>query len=250
MNKLLFFLSLSVLFTANPLLSQSETDTIEINQKSKKMKVEIWSDIMCPFCYIGKRHFEAALSQFEGAENIEIEWKSFQLDPSLPKPSSKMSVFEYLADRKGMSLEKSKAMHGQVLQMAKAAGLDYNFDKAVVSNSFDAHRVIQFAKTKGLGDAAEERFFKAYFIEGEDMCDAATLLKIGQEIGLEQTALKSVIDSDQFSDEVKRDIFEAGQVGVQGVPFFVFDNKYAVSGAQPVSVFLGTLEKAYTAKTK
>ena len=209
------------------------------------MKVEIWSDIICPFCYIGKRHFEAALAKFADAENIEIEWKSFQLDPSLPKPASKLNVYEYLAQRKGISTEQSKAMHGQVMQMAKAAGLDYNFDKAVVANSFDAHRLIQFAKTKNMGDAAEERFFKAYFIEGKDMCDAATLLALGKEIGLAESDLKAVLESEQFSDEVKRDIFEADQVGVSGVPFFVFNDKYAVSGAQPIAVFLNTLEKSF-----
>ena len=209
------------------------------------MKVEIWSDIICPFCYIGKRHFEAALAKFADAENIEIEWKSFQLDPTLPKPASKLNVYEYLAQRKGISTEQSKAMHGQVMQMAKAAGLDYNFDKAVVANSFDAHRLIQFAKTKNMGDAAEERFFKAYFIEGKDMCDAATLLALGKEIGLVEAELKAVLESEQFSDEVKRDIFEADQVGVTGVPFFVFNDKYAVSGAQPIAVFLNTLEKSF-----
>jgi len=220
------------------------TKNISIN-KPTKMKVEIWSDIMCPFCYIGKRHFEAALAKFADAENIELEWKSFQLDPTLPKPASKLNTYEYLAQRKGMSTEQSKAMHRQVMQMAKDVGLDYNFDKAVVSNSFDAHRLIQFAKTKGLGDAAEERFFKAYFIEGKDMCDATILLQLGKEIGLDEAELKTVLGSDKFSDEVKRDIFEATQVGASGVPFFVFNNKYAVSGAQPISVFLNTLEKSF-----
>lgn len=231
---------------SEPKLPQTtdSTKNISIN-KPTKMKVEIWSDIICPFCYIGKRHFEAALAKFADAENIEIEWKSFQLDPTLPKPASKLNVYEYLAQRKGISTEQSKAMHGQVMQMAKAAGLDYNFDKAVVANSFDAHRLIQFAKTKNMGDAAEERFFKAYFIEGKDMCDAATLLALGKEIGLVESELKAVLESEQFSDEVKRDIFEADQVGVTGVPFFVFNDKYAVSGAQPIAVFLNTLEKSF-----
>ena len=110
--------------------------------KETKMKVEIWSDIMCPFCYIGKRHYEKALEQFAGAKDIEVEWHSFQLDPNLPKPASSLSPYEYLAERKGMSVEQSKTMHQNVIKMAEAAGLHYDFDKAVVANSFDAHRLI------------------------------------------------------------------------------------------------------------
>lgn len=208
------------------------------------MKVEIWSDIMCPFCYIGKRHFEAALKQFPQADKIEVEWHSFQLDPELPKPASNLNAYEYLAQRKGMSVTQSKAMHHNVVQMAEAAGLHYDFDKAVVANSFDAHRLIQFAKTKGLGDAAEERLFKAYFTEGKNMCDTPTLLQLAKEIGLNEAETKEVLDSTVYSAEVEKDIKEASQIGVRGVPFFVFDRKYAVSGAQPTEAFLNALQKS------
>ena len=127
-----------------------------IGLESLKMKVEVWSDIMCPFCYIGKRNYEAALSGFEGRENIVIEWRSFQLDPTIPKHSPvKENVYQYLAEKKGISYEQSAKMHERVIRMAKDAGLDYRFDKAIVANSFDAHRMIQLAKEKGLGDAAE-----------------------------------------------------------------------------------------------
>lgn len=211
----------------------------------KKMKVEIWSDIMCPFCYIGKRHYEKALEQFANAKDVEVEWHSFQLDPSLPKPASKLSPYEYLAQRKGMSIEQSRAMHQNVINMAKAAGLHYDFDKAVVANSFDAHRLIQFAKTKGLGDEAEERLFKAYFTEGKDMCDAETLQLLAKEIGLNENEAREVIAGNAFSAEVKKDIDVASQIGVTGVPFFVFDRKYAVSGAQPSASFLNVLQKSF-----
>lgn len=211
-----------------------------------KMKVEIWSDIMCPFCYIGKRHFEEAMKQFPEADNIEVEWHSFQLDPSLPKPASDLSAYEYLAQRKGMSVEQSKAMHQNVVQMASNAGLNYNFDKAIVANSFDAHRLIQFAKTKQLGDAAEERLFKAYFIEGKNMCDASTLLELAKDIGLNEAEAREVINGDAYSSEVKKDIEEASQIGVRGVPFFVFNRKYAVSGAQPSATFVNVLEKSFS----
>lgn len=213
--------------------------------KESKMKVEIWSDIMCPFCYIGKRHYEKALEQFANARDVEVEWHSFQLDPTLPKPASKLSPYEYLAQRKGVSIEQSKDMHQNVIHMAEAAGLHYDFDKAVVANSFDAHRLIQFAKTKGLGDETEERLFKAYFTEGKDMCDAQTLLQLAKDIGLNESEAKEVINGTVFTAEVKKDIEIASQIGVRGVPFFVFNRKYAVSGAQPSATFLSVLEKSF-----
>jgi protein disulfide-isomerase len=210
------------------------------------MKVEIWSDIMCPFCYIGKRHFEAALKEFPHSDKLQIEWKSFQLDPTIPKMEERVDVYQYLADKKGMSLEQSKSLHQNVIQMAKNAGLEYNFDIAVVGNSKDAHRLIQFAKTKGLGDQAEEALFKAYFTDGKNMADMSDLIEIGNSIGLDAVELTSILDSDAFGYEMMQDIQEAQNIGVQGVPFFVFDRKYAVSGAQPVEAFLQTLEKVYS----
>lgn len=212
------------------------------------MKVEIWSDIMCPFCYIGKRHFELALHQFAHAENVQLEWKSFQLDPTIPKMDERVDVYQYLADKKGMSLEQSKSLHQNVIQMAKNAGLDYNFDIAVVGNSKDAHRLIQFAKTRGLGDQAEEALFKAYFTEGRNMANLNDLAEIGVSIGLDSVELTSILESDAFAYEMMQDIQEAQNIGVQGVPFFVFDRKYAISGAQPVEAFLQTLEKVYSEK--
>ena len=201
---------------------------------------------MCPFCYIGKRHYETAIQQFADSNRIEIEWKSFQLDPSIPKnPENKNNVYKYLADRKGMSEAQSRKMHDNVVEMAKQAGLNYNFDKAVIANSFDAHKMIQLAKTKGLGDEAEERLFRAYFIEGMDFGDAATLVKIGQEIGLQANDIEAALVSEELAKKVNADVAEAAQLGIQGVPFFVFNRKYAVSGAQPTEAFLQTLEKSF-----
>jgi protein disulfide-isomerase len=209
------------------------------------MKVEIWSDIMCPFCYIGKRHFEAAMKEFSHAGKIQIEWKSFQLDATIPKMEERVDVYQYLTDKKGMSLEQSKAMHENVVQMAKNAGLNFNFDRAIVGNSKDAHRLIQFSKTKGVGDEAEEALFKAYFTDGKNMANIYDLIEIGTSIGLDAVELKSIFESDAFAYEMNQDIQEAQNIGVQGVPFFVFDRKYAVSGAQPVEAFLQTLETAF-----
>jgi predicted DsbA family dithiol-disulfide isomerase len=211
-----------------------------------KMKVEVWSDIMCPFCYIGKRNYESALNKFEGRDDIEIEWRSFQLDPTIPKHSPvKENVYQYLAHKKGISYEQSAKMHERVIQMAKDAGLDYRFDKAIVANSFDAHRMIQLAKEKGLGDAAEERLFRAYFTEGKDFGDHETLISIGKEIGLPEEEIKSALVSEIYAEKVEQDIQEATEIGVQGVPFFVFDRKYAVSGAQPPEHFLQALNQSF-----
>ena len=211
-----------------------------------RMKVEVWSDIMCPFCYIGKRNYEAALGRFEGKENIEIEWHSFQLDPTIPKNIPvKENVYQYLADKKGISYEQSAKMHERVIQMAKDAGLDYRFDKAIVANSFDAHRLIQLAKTKGLDDAAEERLFRAYFTEGKDFGDHDTLVSIGKEIGLSEDEIRSALVSEDYAERVEQDIQEASEIGVQGVPFFVFDRRYAVSGAQPPEYFLQALGQSF-----
>jgi predicted DsbA family dithiol-disulfide isomerase len=230
----------------NVVVATETVVTPQLINTESKMKVEIWSDIMCPFCYIGKRHFEQALQQFAESNNLEIEWKSFQLDPSIPKPYTEgKSMYEYLAERKGFSLEQSKQMHANVVQMAARAGLQYDFDKAVVANSWDAHRVIQLAKSKGLGDAIEERFFEAYFTEGKDMADHTTLIQLAKEVGIEEARVKEVLASNEFEKEVKLDIQRAQQVGVTGVPFFVFNDKYAVSGAQPSNVFLETLQKSF-----
>ena len=206
------------------------------------MKIEIWSDIMCPFCYIGKRQLETALAEFPNGE-FEIEWKSFQLDPTIT-PQSGKDVYTFLAERKGMSIEQSKEMHKGVVERAKSVGLDYHFDKAIISNSLTSHRIIQLAKTKKLGDEMEEIFFKAYFTEGRDLNDAETLIELAVIAGLDSNEVKELIaDENLFLKDVKADISEAQEIGVQGVPFFVFDRKYAVSGAQPVEAFVNTIRE-------
>jgi protein disulfide-isomerase len=206
------------------------------------MKIEIWSDIMCPFCYIGKRQLESALAEFPNKE-FEIEWKSFQLDPTIT-PQSGKDVFTFLAERKGISVEESKEMHKGVTERAKSIGLDYNFEKTIISNSLEAHRIIQLAKTKNLGDEMEEIFFKAYFTEGRDLNDGPTLIELAMKSGLDQVQVLEVLkDETLFLENVQNDISEAQEIGVQGVPFFVFDRKYAVSGAQPVETFVQTIKE-------
>lgn len=207
------------------------------------MKIEIWSDVMCPFCYIGKRKFEKALSQFEGKENVIVEWKSFQLNPDMVTDTSK-STIDYLAETKGWTKAYTRENVSYVVNMAKEVGLEYNFDKAVVANSFDAHRLIQYAKTQGKGDAMEERLFKAYFVEGKNTADHATLILLATEIGLDATRCQSILSGQEFAKEVERDIAESEQLGIRGVPFFVIDRKYGISGAQDSQVFLDSLNKA------
>ena len=204
--------------------------------------VEIWSDVMCPFCYIGKRKFEQALEQFPGNDAVEVEWKSFQLNPDMKTEPSK-NINEYLAEHKGISLARAKEMNERVTAMAAEVGLTYDLGRAVVANSFDAHRLSHFAKKHGRQDAVEERLFKAYFTEGKNTADHGTLVSLAVEAGLNAEEVRAMLAGTEFSDDVNRDIYEASQVGARGVPFFVFDNKYAVSGAQPSELFLQVLNK-------
>jgi predicted DsbA family dithiol-disulfide isomerase len=208
------------------------------------MKVEIWSDVMCPWCYIGKRKFEKALEQFPQKDRIEVEWKSFQLNPDMKTDPGK-NVTQYLSETKGWTLDYTEQMMQHVTSAAEEVGLEYHMDKAVVANSFDTHRFIQFAKKNNLGDAAEEQLFRAYFTDGKNTADFDTLISLGTNIGLDPVALKNVLDSNEFAEEVRKDVYEAQQVGARGVPFFVLDRKYAVSGAQQPETFLGALQKSF-----
>ena len=209
----------------------------------EKMKVEIWSDVMCPFCYIGKRRFEEALAQFNNADEVEVVWKSYQLNPHL-RTDPTINIHQYLANSKGSDLDDARQMNQQVTEMAESVGLAYDFDRAIVANSFDAHRLSHLAAQHGLGSAAEEALFKAYFTEGKNIADKETLIALGAGIGLSAEEIKQMLNTDAFADNVKHDVAEAQQLGVRGVPFFVFDRKFAVSGAQPTAIFLQTLEKA------
>ena len=209
------------------------------------MTVEIWSDVMCPFCYIGKRKFEAALGDFAGRDEVQVVWKSFQLSPDMKTEPGK-NIHQYLAEHKGISLDEAKRMNDYVTQMAAKAGLTYNFEKAVVANSFNAHRFVHFAKHHGKQGEAEEKLFHAYFTDGKNIDDFETLINLGAEIGLDTVSLKAALDAGLYGDDVRQDIYEAQQVGVRGVPFFVFNDKYAVSGAQESSVFSEVLGKAYS----
>jgi len=213
------------------------------------MKIEIWSDVVCPFCYIGKRKLEKALSKFPQKEAIEIEWKSFQLNPD-QKTNINISTLQHLAESKGWSLEQAREIVSQVAGMAEKEGLSFNFENAIVANTKNAHRLIHLAKALGKGGEMKERLLKAYFTEGLNIDDSATLILLGIEIGLEEGIIKILLESNQYEDAVDQDIYESRLIGVKGFPFFLIDRKLGISGAQPDEVFTQTLEKAWTDYTK
>lgn len=208
------------------------------------MKIEIWSDIACPFCYIGKRKLETALEKFPYIDQVKIDWKSFQLNPDL-KTNPDQNSLEHLSKVKGWSMDQTRQITQQVVAMAKTEGLEYDLEHTVVANTKNAHRLIHLAKENNLQSEMKERLLKAYFTEGKNVDDFDTLVGLATEIGLNATQVKAVLESNQFSDAVENDIYQARLVGVQGVPFFVLDRKFGISGAQPDQVFDQTLEKAW-----
>jgi len=199
---------------------------------------------MCPFCYIGKRNFETALAAFGDKEQIEVSWKSFQLDPSLSDTAPE-SQEDYLIKHKGMTPDQISGMLAHVTRMAGEAGLSYRLDQSIMVNSQKAHRLLQFAKTKGLDNEMEERLFQAYFTEGKNIADIPTLVQLGKDAGLDETEMQKAFTDDQYLLAFQQDIREAQSIGVTGVPFFVFDRKYAVSGAQPPQAFKEALTQSY-----
>lgn len=206
------------------------------------MEIQIWSDIMCPFCYIGKRRLEGAVKQLELSDEVTIVWKSFLLNPDMKTDPSRNSL-EYLAETKGWTKEQTEEIVQNVVDMAKEEGLEYRMEDTKVANAMDAHRLIQLAKTVGKGDEIEERLFRAYFMEGKNIADIDVLVELGKEVGIPGDRVRESLEKGEFTDSIRRDIQESQQIGVRGVPFFVFDNQYAISGAQPVELFVQTMEK-------
>ncbi len=208
------------------------------------MKVEIWSDVVCPWCYIGKRHFEEALSKFEHADEVELEWRSFELDPNSPALVG-VPMIQILERKYGMTPGQAEAANARMTGLAAELGLEYHLDRVQAGNTFDAHRLIHLAARHGLGDAMKERLFAAYFTEGLPVGDRPTLAKLAGEIGLEPHEVETALDGDDFSVEVREDEARAAALGVRGVPFYVIDEAYGISGAQPADVLLGALERAW-----
>ncbi|MFF2373727.1 DsbA family oxidoreductase [Streptomyces xiamenensis] len=209
------------------------------------MRIDVWSDVVCPWCYIGKRRLESALARFEHADEVELRWHSFQLDPSHPaglrEPTTAM-----LERKMGAGPEQIREMQQRVTDLAAAEGLTYDLDRAISVNTLDAHRLLHLADRQGLGDAAHERLLAAHLCEGATVDDLDTLVRLGVELGLDEAETRAALTGGAYADEVAADIAEARRIGVSGVPFFVLEGKYGVSGAQPVDTFLHALRTAHT----
>ena len=209
------------------------------------MKVEIWSDIACPWCYIGKRRFEAALAAFPHRDEVEVQWRSYQLDPTLPDHHDGTEL-DYLVDRKGLSRDQVVRMFEQVTAIAADEGLTYDFASVVVANSFAGHELLHLARARGAGDRVKEALLSAHFEHGEDIGDREVLVRIGVEAGLDADEIARDLASHTWRDSVVADITAASSLGIRGVPFFVLDEKYGISGAQPTELFTQALEQAWS----
>jgi predicted DsbA family dithiol-disulfide isomerase len=204
--------------------------------------IEIWSDVVCPWCYIGKRRLEHALADFEHADEVEIVWRSFKLHPDTPTGQA-IPTRQYLTSRFG---PQASQMTDRVAAIAKEEGLDFDFDRALAVNTFDAHRLLHLALAEGVQDRAKELLLRAHFTEGADLSDPDTLVALMKEAGVSEDQARAVIDNpDEYAKDVESDIEEARALGANGVPFFVIDRKYGISGAQPVEVFRQALSTAH-----
>jgi predicted DsbA family dithiol-disulfide isomerase len=214
---------------------------------SNKVNVEIWSDIACPWCYVGKRRFEAALAAFEHRDDVRVTWRSFELDPQAPREREHDGA-DHLAAKYGTTREQALAMHAQMTEVAAGEGLGFRFDLARGGNTFDAHRLVHLAAAHGRQDAMKERLFAAYLGEGEPIGDPTALERLGVEIGLPAGEVRELLAGDRYADEVRADEATAASLGISAVPFFVVDRSIAVSGAQPPEVLGELLRRGWEAR--
>jgi predicted DsbA family dithiol-disulfide isomerase len=215
------------------------------------LTVEVWSDVVCPWCYIGKRRLEAALASFEHRDGVQVVWRSFELDPTTPRsgePGGGQDVATFLGERYGGGREAGLAMNQRVADIAAGDGLEYHLDRAVRSNTVDAHRLLHLALEQGgpeLQDRLKEQLMAAYFTQGQAVDDHATLRRIAADAGLDPEQVEAVLGSDRFADDVRADVEQARAFGANGVPFTVVDRRYGLSGAQPVELFEQALRRAW-----
>jgi predicted DsbA family dithiol-disulfide isomerase len=207
--------------------------------------VEIWSDVVCPWCAIGKHRFETALERFAHKDEVEVSYHSFELDPSAPRELDG-DVTDHLATKYGIPREQAEDMHRQMTERAAADGWDFHFERARRGNTFDAHRLLHLAAERGVQSAVKERLFRGYFTDGEQIGDSETLVRLGAEVGLDADEARAVLASDRYAEDVRADEGQAQAYGITGVPFFVVDRKYGVSGAQPADALLQVLDTAWT----
>ena len=212
---------------------------------AQRLQVDIWSDIACPWCYIGKRRFEQALSQFEGKDNVDVIWHSFELDPSAPQKVEE-PMRERLAAKYGRSLAEAQGMMDHMTQTAAADGLEYHFEKAQSSNTFQAHQLLHLAAEHGLQDALKERLLSAYLSEGQHLGNTETLVALAAEVGLNADEARAALAQQTYAQAVRQDEAQAQAYGISGVPFFVLGNKYGVSGAQAPKTLLSALKQVWS----
>jgi predicted DsbA family dithiol-disulfide isomerase len=207
------------------------------------MQVEIWSDVICPWCYIGKRRFEKALAQFAGREQVRVTWRSFELDPRAPRQYAG-TLDQMLAGKYGVSPQQASAMNARVTGLAEAEGLQYRLSQARPGNTFDAHRLLHFAVSRGEGDRAMERIMRGYFSEGLPVGEREALARLAPDFGIAEGEALAMLEGDAWADAVRADEARAASLGINGVPFFVFDEQSGISGAQAVEVFAEALKEA------
>lgn len=211
-----------------------------------KMKIEIWSDIACPYCYIGKKKLQQALEQFPHKDKIVLEYHCYELNPNLPKKALEKSFFDYFAESHRMTLDEVKANCQQIAELGKTVNIDFNFEKLVVANTSDALRVEKLAQSKGLADKIGDLFYKAYFTDGKDVSDRATLIRIGTQIGLTESEIIKMLDSDAYLMEMEKDIdYSENGLNLEYIPFYLFNNKHIVQGSISVEDYLNVLTKSY-----
>ncbi len=207
------------------------------------LALEIWSDVVCPWCYVGKRRLEAALEMLPDRDDVEVRWRSFQLDPEAPLARD-VPADEHLAAKYGMSVEDARALNEQMTELAAGEGLEYHLDRTRGGNTFDAHRLIQLGAARGVQDAVKERLMRGYFTEGEEVSDHQTLVRLGADAGLDPHEARAVLASDAYADDVRGDEALARRMGIRGVPYFVLNRRFGVSGAQPAELLVQAFERA------
>jgi predicted DsbA family dithiol-disulfide isomerase len=208
------------------------------------MNIEIWSDVVCPWCYIGKRRFETALAGFEHRDAVEVTWRSFQLDPASPTTTAG-DPLERLAAKYGISRSDAERAQARVTANAATEGLDFHLDRARSGNTFDAHRLLHHARSAGKQPELKERLMAGYFVEGEAIGEPEVLTRLATDVGLEEATVREVLETGAFAAEVREDEQEARRLGITGVPFFVIDRTYGISGAQPPALVLSALQQAW-----
>ncbi len=210
------------------------------------LNVQVWSDIACPWCYVGKRRLEGALKAFPHAADVEVTWRAFELDPTAPKEQDRTaSHAERIARKYGMPVAQAQRASDHLVEVAQGEGLAFDFVGIRSGNTFDAHRLVHLGHARGVQDAVKERFMRAYFEQAQLMSDHGTLLRLAVEAGLDQGEVADVLTADTYAAEVRADEEQARKLEITGVPCFVFDRQFAVSGAQSAEVMLSALEQAW-----